>query len=283
MRASFTGWFFVVLFASGCGPNLKAIASGRIGCPESEIDISDENGDTWTATCRGQTFYCSSAKSDVIGSVGTKPFYGVIDGNYACHIDTRDAQMAARVNTGEVSDGHPTVRSLNPPLADPPTGAFGFELDGNLEAAQQACLGAQYAWSGSGELYTCSGTPKSVGLTARTRIRSCSAKVCEIDLVGRPERGEASGWTTRFVSLADSLKQKYGDPNVEERKIPPECRNSLQSCIKAGTAYIKYQWIWSKDRYIVLTAWRAEGEPVIELVYRHMPVVPEKKIDGAAL
>lgn len=36
-------------------------SSGLIGCPPNEIDIEETDiaGHTWTATCKGITFYCS--------------------------------------------------------------------------------------------------------------------------------------------------------------------------------------------------------------------------------
>jgi hypothetical protein len=36
----------------------KTVSSGFIGCPPAEIAISDGQSLTWTAQCRGKTFYC---------------------------------------------------------------------------------------------------------------------------------------------------------------------------------------------------------------------------------
>lgn len=57
-------WLGVSLFAlAGCA-SLPRVTSGQIGCPESEIQVSDQqtgwNTTTWTATCRNKKFYCSS-------------------------------------------------------------------------------------------------------------------------------------------------------------------------------------------------------------------------------
>jgi hypothetical protein len=49
---------------------LQSHTSGLIGCPPSEISISDHspatwNKDvTWSATCRGQKFYCNRRKCE---------------------------------------------------------------------------------------------------------------------------------------------------------------------------------------------------------------------------
>ena len=41
---------------------LQDVTSGHIGCPPEEIAIPAKSltGGTWTATCEGRTFYCSS-------------------------------------------------------------------------------------------------------------------------------------------------------------------------------------------------------------------------------
>lgn len=51
------------LLAVACG-GLPAVSSGHVGCAESDIEITDESRGwstyTWTARCRGRTFYCST-------------------------------------------------------------------------------------------------------------------------------------------------------------------------------------------------------------------------------
>lgn len=36
----------------------QTVSSGFIGCPPAEIAISQQQSLTWTAQCRGKTFYC---------------------------------------------------------------------------------------------------------------------------------------------------------------------------------------------------------------------------------
>lgn len=48
----------------GCAPTAQLqLSAGRIGCPMGEIVIGDVDStshtETWSASCRGQTFYCS--------------------------------------------------------------------------------------------------------------------------------------------------------------------------------------------------------------------------------
>lgn len=59
---------------TGCashGPR-AAMTSGEIGCPTSEIQISEGDmgwtTNTWAAQCRGQTFYCTYTSGYNLGS-----------------------------------------------------------------------------------------------------------------------------------------------------------------------------------------------------------------------
>lgn len=35
-------------------------SSGQIGCPPKEIAVSEHQRLTWTATCKGRVFYCTT-------------------------------------------------------------------------------------------------------------------------------------------------------------------------------------------------------------------------------
>ncbi|MGH8381770.1 hypothetical protein [Pseudomonas sp.] len=56
--------FSALLCSCASNSDLVAMTSGVIGCPKSETVVKDtETGWTtfsWVATCRGQTFYCTS-------------------------------------------------------------------------------------------------------------------------------------------------------------------------------------------------------------------------------
>lgn len=47
----------------GC-VNREALTSGVIGCPLNEVSVTDVKTQmvtgTWTASCRGKTFYCTA-------------------------------------------------------------------------------------------------------------------------------------------------------------------------------------------------------------------------------
>ena len=59
------GLLALTALVSGCtSAPLKGASVGQIGCPENEIEISDDSAHlgsrSWTATCRGHRFYCSA-------------------------------------------------------------------------------------------------------------------------------------------------------------------------------------------------------------------------------
>lgn len=65
---------FTAMAIVGCaahGPR-AAMTSGEIGCPTSELQITDGDmgwtTNTWAATCRGKTFYCTYTTSMNLGS-----------------------------------------------------------------------------------------------------------------------------------------------------------------------------------------------------------------------
>jgi hypothetical protein len=64
MRAKW--WVLGVVLLGACA-SLPAASSGKIGCPENEITITDDNSGwssrTWTAWCRGKRFFCTATQT----------------------------------------------------------------------------------------------------------------------------------------------------------------------------------------------------------------------------
>ena len=64
MRASAA---LVVALLAGCSTygSREALSSGLVGCPPAEVKVIDgdrgTNTVTWTAQCRGETFFCTRA------------------------------------------------------------------------------------------------------------------------------------------------------------------------------------------------------------------------------
>lgn len=62
----------LLLTLVGCATAARKEASaGQIGCPQEEVEITDENTGfstaSWVATCRGQRFYCSAVSGGQYG------------------------------------------------------------------------------------------------------------------------------------------------------------------------------------------------------------------------
>ena len=66
--------FTLVATTAACG--LEGITSGQIGCPASEITITDDragfNEREWTAQCHERTYYCSAAGGGRSSSISCK-------------------------------------------------------------------------------------------------------------------------------------------------------------------------------------------------------------------
>ena len=64
-----TAGMTVLLLAACATHPRQQESSGLIGCPPSEVVLSDLKSGwssvTWTATCRGKTFYCTDKHGDV--------------------------------------------------------------------------------------------------------------------------------------------------------------------------------------------------------------------------
>jgi hypothetical protein len=52
---------------AACAGQIQRASSGQVGCPAEEITIADKNRSwgsvTWTASCRGNTYYCSAVST----------------------------------------------------------------------------------------------------------------------------------------------------------------------------------------------------------------------------
>jgi hypothetical protein len=53
------------LSLGGCVAQMQQLSAGQVGCPPDEVQVSDDqmhfNSRTWQASCRGKSFFCTSA------------------------------------------------------------------------------------------------------------------------------------------------------------------------------------------------------------------------------
>ncbi len=92
--------------ALSCASTLRSASSGEIGCPPEEVQVHDMKrgwaSATWTATCRGRTFYCSGGGKDI-----------------SCHEDMAQAAYARPY-------GPPVYPPPMAPMADPTSQVVSF-------------------------------------------------------------------------------------------------------------------------------------------------------------
>ncbi|MBN1609988.1 MAG: hypothetical protein JW940_25400 [Polyangiaceae bacterium] len=227
----------LAVVATGCA-NLAAATSGRIGCPASEIEISDDQDHagsrTWTANCRGRVYYCSATI--------------VTRGSGA--IDCTPESGGSESSTAEPA---PQPRSARPEV-DAPSGAAGFEFGMAPEAARQACEDAGFAFDSQGGWSECAGAPTGVGMEASVRLRFCAGKLCTILIKGRLDPKDGALWKSTFLDLQRALTSKYGEPTRRELEWPAGCREDAEliGCLEAGTADLKLVWKWGPSNGIAL-------------------------------
>ena len=51
--------------ATGVNPEFAQVSSGLVGCPPADIQVSNITGNSWTAVCKGTTYYCSQESRTV--------------------------------------------------------------------------------------------------------------------------------------------------------------------------------------------------------------------------
>jgi hypothetical protein len=166
-------------------------------------------------------------------------------------------------------EGSPDSESLasGEPAAAPPTGAAGFTFGGTVEVMQAACE-TKYQWAPSGAgMFQCSGTPRGIGVPARTDLKFCDGSLCKAIFIVHPDSEQSSDWVHSFSLLRKTLVAKYGEP-VEDKVVPDECASDVLPCVRSGKAHVKYVWKFPNKTVIALVLTNASGpDPVIRLTY----------------
>lgn len=177
--------WLLVLGTLGCGTSLShhslyARTAGRIGCPARDIRISDVEAGTWTATCRGERYYCASVvhatRNVAVEEVNCSPD----SENFAAETpDAPDDPVEAVTRT--VTAGGPTFRA---------TFAAGSGYTAHVEAKPVASPGrATLALEHTG---------------ARGRRSACSVRLMvdqELIETGRPQYEAFDTTEALFVEL----------------------------------------------------------------------------------
>jgi hypothetical protein len=213
------------------------LSSADVPCGQSEIGVYDrtthEGVDEWTATCNGQLFTCTRKRGS--GDAECSPL-------------------------GERSDNvsAPKPQTARAPRAAAPDGAAGFAFGTSLEEAQKTCEAAGYGWSPSGNEWTCSAAPMSVGFEAVVNVRACSGQVCAISLIHRPQED----WPAFIGETKDRLVAKYGVPTESDDMVPRTCRapREFAACIERGELKLRFSWAWPSGERVALVAGKFGNE-----------------------
>jgi hypothetical protein len=232
----------------GCFDKQTATA-GQIGCPASEVAISDEDStigwdeaaETWTATCRDRVFICSHIKTS--GNNGTT------SSSVSCH-----ERLGSE---GEQAKGSaPTAPAKH--RADPPTGAAGFEFGQSPAESQKACEGADNTWQApSDEQASCSGPAADIGLEATVALSFCHGRACRIVVSHRPELK----WAGALSKLLATLNRKYGEAQDHDGAVPFECHAdpAFLDCLDNKRLHLRYTWRWPAGERLDVNVGKIKG------------------------
>jgi hypothetical protein len=259
-----------VVWLTACAPSREAMSAGQVGCQESDIEISDEHtslgaSNSWIATCHGVRYVCSQVVT------GYVPSESILSGQI-----TQVNCTAEGAGTREVAAARPTSTATAPRRHrnGAPAGAGGFRFGQNVADAKAACEGAGFAFDSVNENHArCGGLPQDPGFAASAELTLCAASVCGIALVADPS-APGKQQMNSFVSLADTLARKYGEPRQRESKLPGECRSdsSVDVCLREGRIALRQVWRWT-DTSVSLTLDKPELEtgPRLKITYAQSP------------
>jgi hypothetical protein len=257
-----------VLLVGGCGPNLAAASAGQIGCPASDIKITDDNPGwgtrTWTATCAGRTYQCSYAQTGIVTGRNVSGY----SGQFSCAPEQSTAS-GAPVRTSGGADTR--KRTTTPPL-----GTGGFAFGRVVEEVRSACTDAGSEWTeGAQNQFSCSGTASDIGISASTRLTFRGEKLDVVVLVLAPSETVVD----TFAKLDDTLTKKYGKADRRERDIPRECeggKEAFASCLSDGKLRLAVHWHWQSGESIELSLGKDQGDgaPTVKVRYGRSTEAP---------
>lgn len=211
--------------------------------------------------------------------VGGQYSTGTLEGiKAACIVWKEDQPPSAQDAKPEKADANPNERPR-------PPGAAGFVYGEMLEKSQRTCTEASLEWNPVKQTtYSCSGTPAGVGITARSEVRFCDGRLCEIKILSDSKLPSAS-WKDVYVQARDALSGKYKQAQETSEDVPDECTTeTLDACLADERAKLHSSWWWDSGERIELGITpTGEGKAILEIVYTKWPLDPPPKVGGAGL
>lgn len=242
----------LLLLSTGCMVSLADASSGQVGCPADEIAISNDKVGlgtrTWTATCRGETFYCSAAQT------------GEKSGQYQC------SRALASTDYRRAPAPAPTQPAPKEEEKPFPEKALGFQFSSAPADAQAACSAQGHEWQGEGKAYACSGAGVDMGMPISTKLAYCGNSLCELRAFAPLQSGSVG--SSQLAKLRRALFVQYGVPDHEDSQIPSECKENLMACIAEKKASWSATWKWEDGSVIRARAGGDGTGAVLGLLYR---------------
>jgi hypothetical protein len=246
----------------GCTWSMAAKSAGQIGCPSSDIEISDYGQSfgalTWTAVCNGQTYYCSehaaSAKST---------------SQVSCTRANAESSSPAPSTSPTASSTSPE-RDSETQRTDYPEEALGFRFGMSRAEAEEACVAGGHEWAPAGPTFRCKGAPSAIGAETNTYVGFCGGELCLATLTARFEPEDATA-DKAFRKILNTLQVRYGTPRVSEPRIPQRCAKSVVRCTAAGDASWRARWVWSGRRFVLGELEPKDGHARLLVKYSKVP------------
>lgn len=279
---SLAALLFAVLSASnllGCiAPSRQAMTAGEVGCPPSELTISDEasssgwaqSAETWSASCRGRRFICTEVTTSSVD-------YSWL---FSDSVDSRDSDVSCHEEISRTPLKIEPREALTP-LSAPPSGGAGFDLGSARTSARERCEASGHAFRDEGAQTFCSGAAAPLGFEASTQLTFCKDVLCGITVSQMPK----SAWAAAFKDLDVRLTEKYGPATVRRVRVPSMCRTEAQfdRCATDGALDFEVRWQWPRgDRLrLLLDRPAPSSEASLRLMYVMPPDV--RRGDSSAL
>lgn len=264
----------LLLASVGCTEALKGPTSGQIGCAEREITITEDShgqyARTWTAECRGQTYYCSAHKS-----LELEKESGKSGAQVSC---TR----AIGGDLREASNGSPersTTTTGPAPINTTgfPEEALGFRLGMTRAQAEDACTSGDHEWRAEKSAFRCVDAPSRIGASTSTRVGFCGGELCLVVMTALFDP-EDEGADKVFRQIVGTLQSRYGEPRVLESRIPQHCQKSIAACAAKDEASWRARWVWTGGRYVLGELGAKSGNA--RLVVRYSTKPPGVSLDS---
>ncbi|APR83937.1 Hypothetical protein A7982_09286 [Minicystis rosea] len=267
------GAALALTLTSCAASRMRDLSSAKLGCAPEETAISNEhfglNASTWTATCRGRTFHCTSRESAIskanpspAGKKAPEVEITKLTPDVSC-VEAKPKETSARVEPREA----PARKIETPDIA--PKGAGGFSFGMDVLTAGKLCINAGHRWDEpEKDQYRCSGTVADIGHPAETRLRFCDEKLCAIHLDVHLADEKGSEWVALYQDLWRALAVRYGNTSKRADQIPSTCKERMTECLEDGTARLDSRWQWPDGKSIRLLLGRIGKEPGIEITYR---------------